>query len=77
MSLLPDVLMNPKADNTVKSYISGFDFWRVWSENLKGIEGTPKPIYLSLLFVSHIQNNSYNVILEISRGSDGPIEFKL
>ena len=66
-SLLPDILMKSKANNTAKSYISGFNLWRVWSENA---EGTPtKPIYLYLLFVSHIQNNSsHNIILKIFYG---------
>ena len=29
------VTLKSKADNTVKSYISGFHLWRVWSENVE------------------------------------------
>ena len=54
----------------VKSYISVFNLWRAWAENVEGTEVTPtKPIYLSLFFVRHIQSNSsYEIILRIFHG---------
>ena len=62
-----DVILKSKADNTIKPYISGFNLWRAWAEN---VEGTPtKPIYLALFFVSHIQSNSSDdIILRIFYG---------
>ena len=70
VSFLLDVLLKSKVDNTVISYISSLNLWRVWSENAECIEVTStKSIYLSSFFISHIQNNSsHNIILKIFYG---------
>ena len=53
---LPSFLLRSKADNTVKSYLRGLGYWRIWTKNFPEIDVLPvKESHLALCIVSMIQ----------------------
>ena len=53
---LPSFLLRSKADNTVKSYLRGLGYWRIWTKNFPEINVLPvKESHLALCIVSMIQ----------------------
>lgn len=61
---LPSVLVESKAKNTRKKYERGFAAWRDWAKDFPEVQVIPaNSLYISLFFVSLIQNGSSCAIL--------------
>ncbi len=56
---IPQTLLESRSSNTIKSYQSSFNKWRVWAEQFSEVNSLPaKDVHVALFLVNLIQNGS-------------------